>query len=562
MVVKKSPIGISDFKRIIEENYRYIDKSLLIKEILENSLIVLLIRPRRFGKTLNMSLLKYFFEKTAEDTSYLFKDLKIWQEDNFYKEQQGKYPVIFLTFKSIKHIHWEDALLQFKFIIREEFKRHAYLLESLSETDKDYFQKIILDQAETTDYTQSLGQLSKFLCEFHQERVVILIDEYDTPINVAFLNGFYEQIIPFVKILFESAFKDNSYLEKGVITGIFRVAKEGIFSGLNNLSEHSLLSFKFADKFGFTQDEVKGLLEEQQISDQLPEVQSWYNGYYFGNGEIIYNPWSILRFLSSVEEGCQPYWVNTSDNQLLRTYMFQPQRDTDIRQELADLVAGKAIPKQIIHEHLTFPDLTENKSAIWNLLLFGGYLNAKNRTRQGNFFVYDLEIPNREVTYLYESFILDWVNKQVGGREILIMLEALTQGDITLFEKKLRLFAERIFSYHDTQGEESENFYHAFILGLLVNLEHSHEIKSNRESGYGRYDIVLIPRTDKNLGVVIELKSAEKQDDLDKMAARALEQILQKNYAAELKQRELRQILQVGIAAYGKEVKMKATLAK
>ncbi|NJO02418.1 MAG: AAA family ATPase [Bacteroidia bacterium] len=334
-------IGISDFKQVREGQYYYVDKSLFIKEIIDDSLVILLTRPRRFGKTINLSLLRYFFEKTDQDTSYLFKDLNIWQAGERYTSRQGQYPVISLTFKSIKETNWAKTYEGLRNILAIEFERHNYILESnlFSNREIDLFTRIANGKASEVEYKTSLRTLSSYLQRYHQQRVVILIDEYDTPINTAYLYNFYEDTTLFIRGLFEGAYKDNNSLEKGVITGIFRVAKEGIFSGLNNLSEYSVLNFPFADKFGFTEAEVKQLLADYNLSDKLEGVRTWYDGYQFGRESGIYNPWSIIKYAKDHEEGFKTHWVNTSDNALITELIVGEALEN--RQRLLELIDGQ-----------------------------------------------------------------------------------------------------------------------------------------------------------------------------------------------------------------------------
>ncbi|NJO03247.1 MAG: AAA family ATPase [Bacteroidia bacterium] len=381
--MEKLPIGISDFKQVKEEGYYYVDKSLFIKEVLDNVKIILLTRPRRFGKTINLSLLRYFFEKANTDTSYLFKDLKIWKEGGPYTRHQGQYPVIFLTFKGVKEDNWEKTYEWFRNIIAEEFKDHSYLLKNnfLTGDEKTLFKKIINRNASELEYKNSLRTLSAFLYRYHQQRVVILIDEYDTPVNASYLNGFYEQTTPFMRSLFEGAYKDNEYLEKGVITGILRVAKEGFFSGLNNLKAYSVLSHPFADKFGFTEAEVIQMLEDYGVKEALPTIQAWYNGYVVGNQAVIYNPWSILNYVDTREDGLRPHWVNTSDNALIQELIVDDEFKN--RKRLLELIDGQGFVMRP-SETMIFPGLRGDETAVWTLLLYGGYLNAINRRRDDN----------------------------------------------------------------------------------------------------------------------------------------------------------------------------------
>jgi hypothetical protein len=557
--MKKLSIGISDFKEVIASKHYYVDKSLFIQKVIDDSKIILLTFPRRFGKTLNMSMLRYFYEKTAEDTSYLFQNLQIWQTGEEYTQQQGQFPVIFLTFKNVKEENWEQTIDKFKTLISLEYEKHYYLQEHLTAQQKIYFAKIADKTAEVADYELSIQELSRFLADYHQTKTVILFDEYDTPLNNAHVKGFYDKAITFIRNLFEGAFKDNSYLEKGVITGIVRIAKEGLFSGLNNISEYSVLSSKFDDKFGFLEEDVKQLLAHYELSDRYEEVKRWYNGYTFGKQEGIYNPWSVLRYVSEHEDGAKPFWVNTSDNALVKKYVFS---NEIIRDSMETLIRGGKV-RYRLYEQLAFENLSKYEETVWFLLLSAGYLKFSDRERDAEvFFSYNLQVPNQEVMYMYKTHISEWVRDQVSTKDLEALLKNLTEGNIILFEKLLKRFALGVFSFHDTKRPEPEAFYHAFFLGLFVSLESQYEISSNRESGYGRYDICLLPKDTSKLGIVIEIKSPDEFDKeaLEVYLQEAVTQLQTKKYATELQKRGIQNILQIAIAVQGKDVLMQVVV--
>ncbi|QXM06619.1 AAA family ATPase [Crassaminicella indica] len=549
--MKKVPIGISDFKKLITENYYYVDKSLFIKEIInDGSEVILLPRPRRFGKTLNMSMLRYFFEKSDEDNKYLFENLKV----NKYKDimgMQGKYPVIYLTFKDIKDGNFQKCYEKMKEIISIEYYKHKYLLDNyLKGIEETYFKKILSMEASQGQYETSLKNLSKFLSEYYNQKTIVLIDEYDTPIQSGYLSGYYKEIIEFMRNFLSGALKDNEYLQKGVLTGILRVAKESIFSGLNNLKVCTILKNHYSDKFGFLESEVEEILKYYNIESEMDEVRKWYNGYIFGEN-IIYNPWSILNYVDNYEKGFRAYWVNTSSNDLVKIVLTKA--GETVKKELEDLIKGKAIVKQI-NEDIVMNDVENGSENVWSFLLFSGYLKVINENlKMGRSFC-TLEIPNFEVKYLYEEIILSWFKESINNEKFNYMLKSLTTGDIETFEDIFSEYIIKSASYFDI--EESEKFYHAFVLGILVALNEEYEVKSNRESGYGRYDVALIPKDKNKLGIIMEFKKVNKRrkETLEIAADKAIAQIKDKNYKQELLDMGIENIMELGIAFEGKEV--------
>ena len=556
---RKIPIGISDFRKIIEEDFYYVDKSLLIQEVIDHgSESMLLPRPRRFGKTLNLSMLRYFFEKTDQNHSHLFKNLAIWQHGDMYSSKQGRYPVIYLTFKDVKSDHWDFCYGMFRKLIAAEFERHGYLLKSemLTDNEKSKYKAIIHLEASEYDYAYCLKELSEYLHRYYNEKVIILIDEYDTPIHCGYLDGFYDEVIGFIRILLGSALKDNSSMEKGLLTGILRVSKESVFSGLNNLEVFSLLSPRFSSHFGLLDNEVEEMLKYYEIGFDIEEVKSWYNGYIFGR-QTVYNPWSILNYTDKWDEGFRPYWVNTSSNELVKSIITRS--GPDVKEDMELLIRGSSIIK-MVDDNIVFGEIETNADAVWSFLLFCGYLKAVSMEYTNKRLHVELKIPNAEVQYLFEEIILGWFRQGLYGNQLNMMLKGLTTGDLELFESIFRDFIEKTFSYFDASGKEPEKVYHAFVLGLLVSLQETYEVKSNQESGYGRYDVMLIPRDPHNKGIVIEFKKVNKQknETLVEAAERALEQIEQKKYAQTLTERGVSDILMLGIAFQGKEVLLKS----
>lgn len=557
ILLKKIPIGISDFKKVIDDNYHFVDKSLFIKEFWENnSSTILITRPRRFGKTLNMSMIRYFFDNDLGDTSYLFKGLEI---ENYSEimNKQGKYPVIFVSFKDLKDLTFDSFLSKVKSVIAEEYKNHRYIIEKnfLSKDDEVKFKKILFEEGNLGDYELSLMQLSRYLSKYHNKKVMIFIDEYDVPVQAGFSNGYYDEVISFMRNMLSAAFKDNVYLEKGLITGILRVAKESVFSGLNNLEVCGLTEYNFCDKFGFTEKEVNELLKLYGIETHLEGIKNWYNGYIFGD-KVIYNPWSVLNYINKPKEGLRPYWVNTSSNDLVNIFLAKGSQE--VKKDLESLIEGSEICK-IIDSNVIMKNIEKTSDNLWSFLLFTGYLKTTNKTLKEGNLVCKLAIPNKEVLYLYNSIITNWFNESIGNDKYNMMLSSLVNGDIKIFEKLLRQFVLNSISYFDVGGYEGEKVYHAFVLGLLVSLNSTHEIISNRESGYGRYDIMIIPRDISKLGIIIEFKKLDIDDteSLEDAAHEALNQIEKNKYDTELIYRGIKNIKKLGIVFKGKEVLVK-----
>ncbi len=572
MQKKKLPIGESDFKKIIEKNYYYVDKSLFIKDILDKGDTIFLIpRPRRFGKTLNLSMLKYFFDccpqpgnepvkqKAKTANKKLFDSLAIAKAGKEYLDKMGKFPVIFLSFKDVKQLNWNSCFNKLKLLIQAEYSRYHCLLHSdvLRPSEKKYFQDIIDLKGEIDDYENSLRYLLAFLSRYYSERCIILIDEYDEPVHAGYNYGYYDEIINFLRNFFCGGLKDTGqYLEKSVITGIMCLANESIFSGLNNAGRYTLLSAEFDDCFGFTEKEVEKALKDFELLDSYEEVQQWYKGYRFGK-EVIYNPWSLINFLGREENELKPYWIQTSDNAIVEELLSRGGKE--LKKELEILIRGETIEKAI-EEHIVLKEITSDEDLFWSFLLMGGYLKYTSR-KQDSFtgqFYYTLAIPNMEVRTTYARIIDNYFSTKVENRKLRVMLDALIKGDVELFAQMLQKTVLIIASYHDFSGEP-EKFYHALVMGLLVWLSNSHEIKSNRESGYGRYDIMIIPKNPTGIGYVIEFKALHdhQKETPETLLDSALEQIEEKKYATELCERGIKNIKKLAIVFKGKEVHVK-----
>ena len=554
---KSIQIGTSDFKELIENNNYFVDKSLLIKEFIENGAkIILTPRPRRFGKTLNLSMLKYFFDiRTKEETKDLFKGLKVENEKDIMK-LQGEYPVIFITFKNHKHISYNNFEDGIKVLLSNLYKEHEYLLDShkLSEFDKNEFKEIILTKASIARVSESISNLIGYMYKHYGKRVMLFIDEYDVPIQEAYLRGYYNEMIALIRNLLTSALKDNSYVEKSLITGILRVAKESIFSGLNNLEVNTLLRYNFNDKFGFTEGEVKELAIYYNAIENIEGIKEWYNGYVFG-GEVIYNPWSLLNYLKNIREGFMPYWINSSSNDLIKRLLLKG--DKDMKLELEDLMEGKAISK-VIDDNIVMSEVEDSNQNVWSFLLMSGYLKAVKTENIEGLLNCELEIPNKEVHIFYKNLITKWFQETMTNQKYEEMLSNLITGDIENFGYIFQEFVIDNISYFDASGKEPEKVYHAFVLGMLISLSNTHEVKSNKESGYGRYDVMIIPKDISKVGIIIEFKKINtlSKENIKQGTIKALKQIEDMKYSQELIHGGIKNIIKLAIVFKGKEVKI------
>ncbi len=552
MAKKPLPIGISDFKELISGGYAYVDKTLLIEEILEKGTKVALIpRLRRFGKTLNLSMLRYFFEKGEEDTRSLFTGLKIWQNEK-YRAMQGQFPVIFISLKDVKYFSWQETFEAMQEIIAKEFQRHRYLMEgdTLVPEEKEDYLRIVRKESSQALIATSLLRLTEWMHRYHKKLVVVLIDEYDTPAHAAYVGKYYDTLITFLRNWLSAGLKDNVFLERGVLTGILRIAKESIFSGANNISTFTILDEEFQDKFGLLESEVKDLLESYALSDKLSALGQWYDGYRIGSCTKIYNPWSVLNCISK-KGSLAPYWVNTSDNALMKQLITKG--TDDLKADIEELLKGGIIEKKI-EEGIVFTDLGKNANTLWSLLLFSGYLTLAATPAYG--VPCKLRIPNIEVGELYKSLVLEWFEKSIHEAKYHLLLNSLITGDIDTFSQIFQEFLISSVSVFDVPADESEKIYHAFVLGMLVGLKERYEVKSNRESGLGRYDVTLIPKNSSDLGIIMEFKkiSPFKKTDLETTVNSALEQIEEKQYAQELLDRGVQRILYLGFAFEGRQV--------
>ena len=563
----KLPIGLSNFPELIREGYAYVDKSLLIQSVLDSSAKVLLLpRPRRFGKTLNLSMLRAFFDRDTPGSAELFRGLAIERAGEAYTAHRGRYPVVFLTLKDIKTNNWENCLGHLRQVIATECYRHEWLLDGniLNAEEQELFLAIKGRRASQYELEASLSHLLTWLERATGEQVVLLIDEYDTPIHAGYQSGFYEEITAFMRNWLSGALKDHASLKKGVLTGILRVARESIFSGLNNLAVAGILKAgPFADKFGFTEPEVEWLLADFGLSETLPDVREWYNGYRFGE-TVIYNPWSILNFIDDRPAPPAPHWVNTSSNDLVRDLLESG--GAEIREDLEALLAGGSV-ECAVTEDLPLRDIRGDPEAIWSLLLFSGYLKPVDvRTRNRQVF-HELAIPNLEVEIVYGRIIRHWLTRHIPSRSLNKLLDALVDGNVPEFARHLQTLVLNMLSYHDTAGGEKktpEAVYQSFVLGLLANLGDQYRIRSNIESGLGRADILMSPvgtgQQGGGRGIVMEFKRLGEKEEMAAQLTAALEQIEKKQYAATLRGEGCGEVLELAIVFDGKQLMVRERL--
>ena len=552
MEIKKAiPIGVESYKEIIKNDYYYIDKTLLIMDLLtQKSKVTLFTRPRRFGKTLAQSMLRTFFEEEidadgrAVDNSGYFSGKKIMEAGAQYTGHMGKYPVIFLSMKSAKQPDFEMAYDSLLDEIIREYDRHRYLLGSdrLTGDIKERYSAILAGKAGKAAYAKSLAFLSDCLEKYHCQKTIILIDEYDVPLENAYFKGFYNQMIDFMRSLLESALKTNDSLQFAVITGCLRISRESIFTGLNNLEVVSVLDENYAEHFGFTQGEVDSLLDFYNVSSIKDDVKSWYDGYLFGDTGV-YNPWSIINYVKDTiyhnTEFPKPYWSNTSSNSIIHELVVKA--DSNSVQEIERLLAGGSIEKPV-HEDITYGDIHQSEDNLWNFLFFTGYLKAAGRSFHSDIIYLKMKIPNREIRYIYNNTIQEWFHKKAETMDFSSLYRAILSGDTETAENFLKKQLRESISFMDS----AEKFYHGFLLGLLGGLQ-DYRKKSNLESGSGRYDITLIPYDEQQPAVILELKRAKKFTEMENLCREALHQIDEKNYADALIEEGYPIILKYGV---------------
>ena len=538
--MKKIPIGVENFKEIINNNCYYVDKTKFIEEILnDGSKIKLFTRPRRFGKTLNMSTIKHFFDiKNNEENRKLFNNLDI--EKSVYIKEQGQYPVIFISMKGIKDITWEEAKSSLKILISKLYSEFKYLLDDLDEFDLPRFKKYLLADIDFANLKNALEFLTRVLYEKHKKEVILLIDEYDSPLISAYEHNYYDEAINFFKVFYGEALKTNDYLKMGIITGIIRVIKAGIFSDLNNLRVYSILDKQYSDFFGFTEKEIEKMLIDFSIEYNLPEVKSWYDGYKFGDTEV-YNPWSILNFVQNRE--LEGYWIGTSGNFLIKEVLKDSNSEINISLEklfnsekIEEVITGNSDLSSLLSYH-----------EIWELLLFSGYLTVDKKIEED---VYSLRLPNKEIRKFFKN---EFIDITFGASEFRKTMETLKNNKIKEFEKNLQNILLKSTSYMDGKNE---NFYHGLFLGMSFYLDNKYSVKSNREAGLGRYDVLIEPINKKERAFILEFKVTDSEKNLEKFSKEALEQIINKKYNIELIKKGIKNITFIGIAFYKKQLRI------
>lgn len=548
------PVGVENFEEIITKGYYYVDKTLLIRDLIDlRGKVNLFTRPRRFGKTLNMSMLRYFFEKSQENRSRLFAGTKIMEAGEKYLKEFGQYPVISLSLKSMKQGSYESAFHCLKEEIAGEFIRHPELMENLTPAEnREKYRRFAVCSADNDEYLTALKFLSECLYSCYGDKTVILIDEYDVPLENAYFSGFYDRMVRLIRSLFESALKTNNTLEFAVITGCLRISKESIFAGLNNLNIISIMDTTYAEHFGFTQNEVDEMLAHYGLERNRDAVRTWYDGYQFGSTEV-YNPWSVINYVNSCyknkEALLKPYWSNTSSNSIVRTLVERA--DISVKQEIESLIEGKTITKPI-HEDITYDDMDSTQDNLWNFLFFTGYLKKISERQDGEDILVEMAIPNSEVRYIYKNTVLRWFEERTKEKELSPLYESILNGDCDTMAQILSDNLMETISFYNYQ----ESYYHGFLAGMLKNIG-NYIVLSNRESGNGRPDILLKYPSVRGKAVIMEIKIARTYQELERRCDEALKQIEDQKYEEVLRQEGYSDILKYGIAFYRKECMVK-----
>lgn len=551
---KPLPVGVDDFGKLIQNGYYYVDKTLFIKELLDKKGdVTLFTRPRRFGKTLNMSMLKYFFEDSGspeqkEKNKRLFDGLAITNSGESYLKKMGKYPVISLSLKSAKQKTYQSAYHKLRRELAGEFDRHRQITESLRPEKAVRYRRILNETASEDEFSGALKFLSEVLRESTGEKAIILIDEYDVPLENAYFNGFYEEMAGFIRSLFEAALKTNPFLEFGVITGCLRITRESIFTGLNNLKINSILSGQYDEYFGFTPEETQQLLTDYGRLDKFHTVKEWYDGYRFGETEV-YNPWSVISFLDASSENAgvtpSPYWANTSSNDIVKSLVEQA--DISVKGELENLIEGGTIEKPV-HEDITYDNIYDSEDNLWNFLFFTGYLRMVSRKLEAETEYITMALPNAEVKYIYKNTIRNWFVKKIEKKDLNKLISALEQGDVQTMAEEISSCLQESISFYDY----AENYYHGFLTGLL-KVQQKYRVISNPETGFGRPDIILKTASIRGAAIILELKAVNEYGKMENGCRKALEQIETQCYTMEPEKEGYQTILKYGICFYRKE---------
>lgn len=555
MAFKPLPIGVDDFAKLIGGNYYYVDKTLFIKELLDmKEEVNLFTRPRRFGKTLVLSMIRSFFENTGSEAENcrnreLFSGLNIMEQGEHYTRHMGQYPVISLSLKSGKQASFEYAFGCLREVIADEFDRHRVVCKALElREDREKYLAIAGRKGEMQDYLTALTFLSKCLFRYYGRKAVILIDEYDVPLENAYFSGFYEEMISFIRTLFESALKTNAYMEFALVTGCLRITKESIFTGLNNLKMISILSDSYGEHFGFVQREVDEILEYYDRSFAGEVMKEWYDGYRFGQADV-YNPWSVINYVDALSQNTKalpgPYWANTSSNAIVRDLVENA--DVSVRGKLEDLIDGGAIEIPM-HEEITYGDIHQSEDNLWNFLFFTGYLKRKSVRLEEETRYIGLAIPNVEVRYIYKNTILKWFDQMIGSKDLGKLYQAIEDGDTQVMEEEISKNLQETISFYDY----AENYYHGFLAGLLKNMKR-YRVISNRESGLGRPDIEIKSPSVRGLAVLIEIKTVKEFQAMRSGCQEAVDQIISRNYEEGLRKEGYDRIHSYGVCFYQKE---------
>lgn len=559
------PVGISDFQKLILGNYVKADKTLFIKDIMdEGADVILFTRPRRFGKTLNLSMLDYFFkcslhQKNNSEDHNLFANLNIAEDQDFCKDHQNKYPTIFISFKDIKASNFEDAYKHIELLFSGLYSEHRYLLEGdlLDNNEKEVFTSIMHERAPQNKIGEAIKILCGYLHRKFGKNTIILIDEYDTPIQSAYLRDYYDSMIEVMRNVLGSSLKDNKFLGKAVLTGITRISQESLFSGLNNIKVYSLLSEKYGQYFGFTEEEVIKLKDKVGTAGDkvsIADIKDWYNGYRIGS-HTLYNPWSIINCFSNNGQ-LEPYWLNTSSNDLIKELLDNV--DYGFKKDFELLLQGEEIEKPL-YANLVFPELKEKEEAIWSLFLYAGYLNVLSYETRSFEMIARICIPNREVMYVYDGIVAGWFRKGTSLDTYKKFIQSLKTENMTDFKRYIMEMLD-LGSYFDFNKNTPEAVFHSFMLGLTVGLKDEYIIQSNIEGGDGRFDVVFIPKSENNKGILLEFKTSETLEDLPSKSGEALEQIKDKEYFRIFNQHNATKVLAIGLAFYGKKVELQSEI--
>ncbi|RZI46357.1 AAA family ATPase [Rickettsiales endosymbiont of Peranema trichophorum] len=550
----KLPVGVSDFKKIATGNYVFTDKTLLIKEVMEDGAdIILVTRPRRFGKTLNLSMLYYFLDHSQPKSENLFEKLNIGQDKAFCEEHQNQYPVIFISFKDVKQSTYRGAYEDIVCLIMELYEVHRYLLEVdglLSDSEARIFKALMNREGKPSDIKSALRRLCLYMYRKYEKNPIILIDEYDTPIQEAYLHKYYEKMVELMRGILGQALKDNSYLTKAVVTGITRISQESLFSGLNNIEVYSLLREDYGQYFGFTEEEVLKLLEETKQGVSLDAIKEWYNGYQIGK-HVLYNPWSIIKCLKNHGQ-LEEYWVNTSGNGLIGDLLKSA--GGEVKREFEELLQGKVITQPLC-ENLVLPEIEERPEALWSLLVYAGYLKVLNRRLEEET-IAELCIPNKEVSFVYSRAIKRWFTKATIPGSYDSFVRSLMDGDMEKFEMYITSYIMQSGSYFDFNKNTPEQVFHVFILGLVVGLRGEYYIRSNQESGLGRFDVVMLPKQSGRAGILLEFKATDDPKKLKAKAKEGLKQVKDNQYLELFRQNGVKEVLAIGLAFCGKQVSL------